>query len=270
MQNKTALWPWLIGAILVAGIGWWLFRPDTTTHTTASPPAFPSRTEPPVQAPPSASAAAPGGPQHPVESPAAADPAIPALADSDAAAWEALSNLAGDASVLDVLLRDHLIQRLVTMVDNLPRRSATRQSLALRPLPGELQLRQDEAGATLAPANAERYVPYVKAFAAVDPQALARAYRRFYPLFQQAYVELGYPDGYFNDRLVQVIDHLLQAPEPAQPPLVEPNGRGKYRFVDPALESLSVGQKALVRLGPGQEAAVKRQLRAIRAALTRS
>lgn len=27
-------------------------------------------------------------------------------------------------------------------------------------------------------------------------------YVRLYPLFQKAYVELGYPNGYFNDRLI--------------------------------------------------------------------
>ncbi|HBK46042.1 MAG TPA: DUF3014 domain-containing protein, partial [Xanthomonadaceae bacterium] len=58
-----------------------------------------------------------------------------------------------------------------------------------------------------------------------------------------------------------------QAPAPAAPLAVEPDGRGKYRFVDPSLEALSVGQKALVRLGPEQQAQVKAQLRAIRAAL---
>jgi hypothetical protein len=273
MQNKkaAALWPWLIGIVLVAGLGWWLFRPGTTTQTASPPPAFPSRTQPAPNQPPSASATdAPSGPQHPIDSPAAADAAIPALADSDAAAWDALSGLSGDTSVLGVVLRDHLIQRLVTMVDNLTQRSVTRQSLALQPLPGQLQVQLGEAGTALAPANAARYAPYVKAFVAVDPQALARVYRRFYPLFQQAYAELGYPGGYFNDRLVQVIDHLLQAPEPTQPLIVEPDDRGTYRFVDPALESLSIGQKALVRLGPEQEAAVKRQLRAIREALARS
>ena len=37
-------------------------------------------------------------------------------------------------------------------------------------------------------------------------------YKQYYPLFQQAYVDLGYPEGYFNDRLVEVIDHLLATP----------------------------------------------------------
>lgn len=270
-DNKNALWPWLVGIVLVAGAGAWLFRPEAGLRTSAPPPAFSSRAPTAVQpAPPGGAAAAPAAPRHPIDSAAAADAAIPALAGSDAAAWEALSGLVGDGRLLEVVLRDHLIQRLVTMVDNLTRPSAPRQALALRPLPGELQVQAGEAGSVLAAANAQRYAPYVNAFVAADPQALARVYRRFYPLFQQAYVELGYPRGYFNDRLVQVIDHLLQAPEPAQPPVLEPDGRGKYRFVDPALESCSIGQKALVRLGPEQAAAVKRQLRAIRAALARS
>ncbi len=45
------------------------------------------------------------------------------------------------------------------------------------------------------------------------------------------------------------------------------DARGRYLFADPALESASVGQKALLRLGPTQAAAVKVQLQAIRAAL---
>ena len=47
----------------------------------------------------------------------------------------------------------------------------------------------------------------------VDTGRLAALYVRFYPLFQQAYRDLGYPNGYFNDRLVEVIDHLLVTPE---------------------------------------------------------
>ena len=79
----------------------------------------------------------------------------------------------------------------------------------------------------------------------------------------------GHPDGHFNDRLVTVIDHLLQTPEPARPLAVEPDGKGRYRFVDPALQSLSVGQKALLRMDATQQQAVKQQLRALRAAVTR-
>ena len=65
-----------------------------------------------------------------------------------------------------------------------------------------------------------------------------------------------------------VIDHLLDTPELAQPPLVERDERGRYRFVDATLQSRSIGQKALLRMDVAQVRAVKQQLRAIRAAIT--
>ena len=43
-----------------------------------------------------------------------------------------------------------------------------------------------------------------------------------------------------------------------------------YAFADPSLQALSVGQKAMLRIGPANEAAVKAKLRAIRARLVGS
>ena len=92
-------------------------------------------------------------------------------------------------------------------------------------------------------------------------------YRRFYPLFQKAYEQLGYPDAYFNDRLVEVIDHLLEAPVPAEPILlVRPNVL--YVFADPELEALSSGQKLMLRMGPDNSANLKRFLDQFRDRLT--
>jgi hypothetical protein len=97
-----------------------------------------------------------------------------------------------------------------------------------------------------------------------DLDELYATYRQFYPLLQQAYVNLGYPDGYFNDRLVEVIDHLLATPTPSQTPvLVRPHVL--YEYEDPSLESLSSGQKALLRLSPAQAEAVRKLLREFRA-----
>ena len=88
-------------------------------------------------------------------------------------------------------------------------------------------------------------------------------------MIQQAYVDLGRPDGYFNDRLVAVIDHLLETPELVQAPLVQRDERGRYRFVDSTLQSRSIGQKALLRMDATQARAVKQQLRALRSAIIR-
>lgn len=270
MQSGKAVWPWIVGVMVIGGAGAWLFR-DSFSNGGAVPAAVqapaPATAGPPAAAPPSP-AAAPV--QHPLDSDAVADPALPPLADSDAAAWNALAALFPGEGVLAPVMREFLIQRLVTHIDNLDKPSVPPTALALRPLPGELQVATGADGTVqLATANAARYAPYVNAFIHADAGAVGHAYVRFYPLVQKAYASLGRPDAYFNDRLVQVIDHLLDTPEPARPLAVERDERGRYRFVDPALQSRSVGQKALLRLDLQQERAVKQQLRAIRSVVTR-
>ena len=90
----------------------------------------------------------------------------------------------------------------------------------------------------------------------------------FYPLFQQSYAELGYPSRYFNDRVFDVIDHLLATPDLSGPiALTQP--KVLYEFADPQLQELSAGQKMLLRMGPDNEARVKAKLREIRKLLQR-
>jgi len=271
MQSGKAVWPWVLGVVVVGGAGTWLFR-DQLQHL-ANGVAVPEQSAPTsaVAAPKPAATQepAPSPIKHPLDSEAAADPALPNLADSDAAAWSTLSELFKGEGALTALLRDHLIQRLVTQVDNLDKASVPSAALAFRPLPGNVQVEAGEGGERIAAVNAARYAPYVQAFTTLDPAAAAQAYKRFYPLIQQAYVDLGRPDGYFNDRVVTVIDHLLDTPELAQAPLLQRDERGRYRFVDATLQSRSIGQKALLRMDVAQVRAVKQQLRAIRGAITR-
>jgi len=86
-------------------------------------------------------------------------------------------------------------------------------------------------------------------------------------LFQSAYQNLGYPNGYFNDRLVQVIDSLLATPQLSGPiELSRPNVL--YTFADPKLEALPAGEKLLLRMGPDNAAVVKGKLKELRAIVT--
>mgnify|MGYP000320052575 CR=1 FL=1 len=101
----------------------------------------------------------------------------------------------------------------------------------------------------------------------LDTQAAVALYLRLYPLLQQAYRDLGYPDRHFNDRFVAVLDHLIAAPEPTAPVTVALDDKGNWIYTDTALESASAGQKFLMRLGPQHETAVKAKLRDIRSAL---
>ena len=137
MQSGKAVWPWVLGVVVVGGAGTWLFR-DQLQHL-ADSVAVPEQSAPTsavaVPKPAATQEPAPSPIKHPLDSEAAADPALPNLADSDAAAWSTLSGLFKGEGALTALLRDHLIQRLVTQVDNLDKASVPPTALAFRPLP---------------------------------------------------------------------------------------------------------------------------------------
>jgi len=208
--------------------------------------------------------------QHPIAQAAPAPASIaplPALDASDADTADALLALAGGHAVDGLLYRDQVIRRIVATVDALPRQSVGTNILPVKTPKGAFAVEQADGGITLSPRNVERYAPYMRVLEGVDPKALVAWYVHHYPLFQQAYRDLGYPKGYFNDRLVAAIDDMLAAPVPEAPvKLVQP--KVFYRYADADLEARSAGQKMLMRLGADDEARVKTRLREIRALLT--
>ncbi|MGN6235800.1 DUF3014 domain-containing protein [Dyella sp.] len=261
---------WVIAVIVlivVAGAAYFLVQRARQADTKPAVSSAPAQSAPaPASTAPSIAqpiAQADTGP-----APASTAP-LPSLADSDANVADSLIALASGSDMSAWLVRQSVIPRIVATVDALPRSDMGRFILPVKPAKGSLQMDQANGQSTIGAANATRYAPYMQALAAADSQALVDWYVHYYPLFQQAYVELGYPKAYFNDRLIAVIDHLLAAPEPTQPLVVTPYKQG-YAFADPALQGLSVGQKAMVRIGSANETALKAKLRDLRARLVGS
>lgn len=205
--------------------------------------------------------------QHPVPSPsAAAAVPLPALNDSDPAIKDALGEALGN-DAMQYLVPESIVRHLVVTIDNLPRLKMPAAKRPTASLGGPFLAQGDEVHATLDPANYARYEPMVNAVRKLDMQRVADVYFRFYPLFQSAYQDLGYPNGYFNDRLVAAIDSLLAAPEPKGPiELSRPNVM--YVFADPTLEALPAGQKLLIRMGPQNAAVIAAKLKELRAIVT--
>jgi hypothetical protein len=252
----------LIAGVLLIAIGgaayyFWQRQParePATVEPTPAPSAAPSAAEPRIE--------------HPIDASSQATQPLPSLAESDAAAREALDALLG-ASAFDALFRPQdLIRNIVATVDNLPRRNVSLRLMPLKPVPGAFRVAGPEGSTAIGVDNAARYAPYVRAMDAIDSTKLVSLYVRFYPLFQQAYADLGYPNRYFNDRVFEVIDHLLATPDaPRSVALVQP--KVLYDYADPALADLSAGQKMLLRMGPDNEARVKAKLREIKRGLSR-
>jgi hypothetical protein len=193
-------------------------------------------------------------------------PPLPPLDQSDAEARAAITAAAGETLVSEHLAANDLIRKLVATTDNLSRDGLWIQARVVPPLGGLFLVEGEEDELYIAPANYERYAPLFRLVEAVDVGMLAEAYRRHYPLLQQAYEELGYPDRQFHTRALEIIDHLLATPRVSGPVrLVQPHVL--YQFADPALEALSPGQKILLRIGPENAAIARTKLIQLRTAL---
>lgn len=261
MQNRI-LWPVIV--VLVIGLIA-IFYPRKATE----PPV-------PLDLPDSAQAPAPDAiprqaePEPPPEFVSGERPELqaplPPLDESDEAARSALADVGGETLVEEYLVPDAIIRKLVTTVDSLSHDQLWMKVRAAAPIEGRLQVSEAEGATYLAPANFARYRPLALLVAQIDAAELAAAYRRHYPLLQQAYEELGYPGRQFHNRALEVIEHLLATPSVEGPIRLE-RPHVLYKYADPELEALSSGQKLLIRIGPDNARIVRDKLAELRAAL---
>jgi flagellar basal body-associated protein FliL len=262
-ERESSLAWWVVAAAFVilgsAAAAYYYSQQKTQTKAAAVPATSPAA---PAQQ------AADAAIRHPLDA-KGGDAALPGLDNSDAMMRDALAGLLGRKSFDELVYPAQLVRRIVATVDNLPRETAPRRVMPVQPVPGAFSALPAGDEATIAPDNSARYAPYVRVFESLDSRALVQGYIRAYPLFPRAYEELGYPNRYFNDRLVQAIDDMLAAPELSAPVhLIRP--KVLYQYADPDLETRSAGQKIVIRMGSENAAKVKAKLREIRAQLSRS
>ena len=256
---------WVAFAVIVGAAACYFLWPRAVT---LAPPNVPAPTES------SSSPSAPTEPaiQHPVgqistSAETSGQFPLPGLDYSDAVAKDVIGAILDGDAFAHLLVPAGIIRNIVATVDNVPRKKIAQRILPIASVPGPLVTASSDHGLSIGSDNTNRYRMYVEAAEAIDTARLAGFYVRLYPLFQQAYVELGYPHGYFNDRLVEVIDHLLAAPEPKSPIYLS-QPKVMFEFNDRDLEELSAGQKILVRVGFDNELRLKAKLREIRKAVT--
>lgn len=253
-MNK--MWNWVVPAagVAVVAVLWYVKQ-------------YSSEPEPVVEsAPPQQASEEKAAINYPISTPSDDQP-LPGLNDSDAPLKTSLEMLFGAQTIADYLIPMDVVRHVVATVDNLPRKKLAVQLRPIRPTAGSFRTTGKDDKLTLSKENYLRYQPLVQLIQKTDANMLTDWYRRFYPLFQEAYEGLGYPKAYFNDRLVEVIDNLLDTPEIREPiKLTQPNVF--YQFADPQLESRSAGQKTLLRMGPDNIVIVKMKLREFRVAIT--
>ena len=285
---------WGLSALVLAaaGFAWWHYEQGrepapVVSQSTLTPE--PQQSEPdeapaPVEQAPPALIPLEQVTDHPLK-PAADEQGNPPLAADSADAGDvlevAVSGWLGRESVLRFVALQGLAHKAVATVDNLPRSQAASRLWPLHPVGGRMVVTSTEDGPLqIAPENAERYDALVNFVTGVNSVQAASMYRRLYPVLQKTYEELGFPGKSFNNRLVAVIDHLLQTPEPDEPlklklvqvQAAEPGKAQaapqqpwlRYEFADAKLQALSAGQKILLRMGVNHTRSIKAFLRELR------
>ncbi len=198
---------------------------------------------------------------------------LPTLNESDSSILAALQQLRGEG-LLQLLVPQELIRKFVLAVNNLAEGKVIHEYRPVvsppPPFVAETFSVMIEGAAVdqerVAPANFQRYEPYVTTLALIDSDAAVAVYRRFYPLLEEAFRELGLKKPNFHSVLIAAIDNILAAPD-AQGDLLLVRPKVFYQYADPALEQLPQTHKLMLRMGPENARSVKASLRQLRARL---
>lgn len=259
--------PFILLAILFIGAGWYFLTetpdPGDETVVIQTPPALPPRVAPlPDQIPAGNENVLPQAPaDEPLE---LAEPLLP-LNESDPQISESLAGLLGSETVQNYLVKSEVISRMVTTLDSLTSRQVPPLINPVKAVPGKLVVESDGDQLVLSPDNFARYDGYIQTLQNTDSRELLDLFERYEPLFQQAWIDNG-GEGLFTDRLIEVIDELLDTPDvPGPVYLTKPEA--VYVFDDPVLESMTAGQKLLVRMGSVNAVVVKQKLAEIKLGL---
>ena len=185
---------------------------------------------------------------------------LPSLDASDALIRQLVKALSSNPQLASWLATRDLVRTFVSMVDKIaigasPARNApfARPTEPFRVAGSGQSVRPD-------PASYARYDTLANVIDSVDAEGAAKVYARIKPLCEEAYRDLGYPDGDFDKKMSLAIARLLDTPVPTGPVELRASSVA-YQFADPDLESLSSPQKQLLRMGPRNMKLVQEKLR---------
>lgn len=207
---------------------------------------------------------APAATPAPISTPTA--PVLPPLADSDGFIRDLLKSASSDPRFADWLARNNLVRRFANVVDVLADGGLPRGPLSFLAPRSPFAVRQQRGQTIIDPKTHARYNAMADIIASLDAATCARVLGWVTPLLDEAYKDLGHPQG----GVAQAIDASIAEVTGVQVPQGDvalhkvDKVRPIYTFADKELEALSAAQKALIRMGPSNAAKIQAKLSEIR------
>jgi hypothetical protein len=181
---------------------------------------------------------------------------------ADAIVRELVAKLSAHPTVAAWLSTDQLIRNFTLVVDNISNGRTPSGHLAKVKPAGALQVREDRGGLWIDPRSYKRYDKYADAVSSLDARGAARLYATLKPRIQDAYRELGHPDGNVDQALERAVIDLLKTPV-VEGDVALTSKSVAYEFADARLQSLSSAQRQLLRMGPRNVRLIQAKLREI-------
>jgi len=191
---------------------------------------------------------------------------LPPLSASDVMLRELFATLSRHPLLARVLAQPGIVRAAVLAVVQIGDGKTPVVPLdAMRPSE-RMKLMGGAASGRIDPTSYGRWDGPVRALLDINATDAAQVYVNVKPLFDEAYGELGYPGGNFDEAIVRAIKMLVDTPEaPADLVLLE--RPAYFEHDDPALKALRPVQKQLLLTGPEHRRQVITWLRRFAATL---
>lgn len=257
---------WIVLVLALIGLAYFLFKPSDTSIPTVQ------TVKPVVVEPVKEPEAVPLQEYEPPQTVMEVEP-LPSLNNSHESLLENLQSL-GSQGLVKLLVSEELIRKFVLAVNGVQEGKVVAD---YRPVVSPTSPFLVESFNVVVDGNEvsqeridnknfARYEPYVHALALIDSDAAINLYKRYYPLLEEAFRELGLKKKNFHSVLIGAIDNILAAPD-IQGDLLLLRPKVFYQYADPALESMPQTHKLMLRMGPENARSVKASLRQLRARL---
>jgi hypothetical protein len=168
----------------------------------------------------------------------------------------------------ELLRLENFVRHFVLMFENATETKIPAQASIFESVNGDFLTTTAGDKVQISEQNFRRYDSYASMLKSADLKKITAFYFRMYPMLQKAYAEMG-RKGYFNDRIVDVLDQIIATKEFAADTSLVIDG-GRFVFEDAELEAAPAVQKVLYRIGPAHAALVKERLKELRLLLVNS
>jgi hypothetical protein len=243
-MKNTAIW--VVGGLLVAGAGAGIYGARSFLSPAPAAPGLSSTAGRPDALPSN----------------------LPPLDESDDLVRRRASPLSAAPAFQEWLKLDSLIPRLVSAMSRVAQGGVPRDIFAAFGPRGKFLVAKRGGKAFVDPAGYARYDAFAALVQSVDAVAAARLFKELMPLFDAAQRNLGDKNASAHEAFFAASRELLNAPALEGEIALKERKKGLgWAFAEDRLESLSLAQKQLLRMGPKNQAAVQAKLRAVVLAL---